>query len=298
MTKLTPFVTVFILLFFIKTKAQPFVDIIALNSQNFFSNYKDSTHSPLFIQDNFLNLFIPNKFGKGHVFLLRLNSEQLTINRGGKNKSVYRLNSFSIPVGIQFTAKNQKWKYTGIVIPKLNSDMKDDLSHDFQLGGIGLITRIFNENFQVKAGLYYNREFFGNFFMPLVGVEWQINNRWQIYGTLPSNFRMEFKLCEKWNTGIGFRSFTRSFRLSKHDNNDFIWIRENQAKIYIEGFVYKNLLATFDVYRSIGYQLPRYDFYNTSIEKTGNPAFANFHDNFGFTVGLAYRILTLKPLKQ
>ncbi|MES2567754.1 MAG: DUF6268 family outer membrane beta-barrel protein [Bacteroidota bacterium] len=276
------------------SKAQPFVDIVALNTQNFFSNYKDSSQSPVYIQDNFLNLFIPKKFGKGHVFLLRFNSEQLTINRAGQPTGIFQLYSFSIPIGLQLVSKNQKWKYTGIIIPKINSDLRDDVKNDFQLGGIGLVARVFNENLQVKFGLYYNREFFGNFFMPLAGVDWKINSRFQMYGTLPSNFRMEFKLSQKWNTGLGFRSFTRSFRLSENYNNDFIWVRENQAKVYVEGFILKNVIATFDVYRSIGYRLPRNDFYNHGIEKITNPIFANFNDNFGFTIGFAYRILTKK----
>ncbi len=289
---------VIIFLFFLKTKAQPFVDIISYNNQNFFSNYTDSSKNPVFIQDNFLNLFIPVKFGNGNVFLFRINSEKLVINRSAAFNSTYQLYSLSAPVGLQLVSKNQKWKYTGIFITKINSDFKDDLSKDVQFGGIGLITRVINENLQIRFGLYYNKEFFGDFFMPLAGIDWKINKKWQMYGTLPSNFRVEYNICKSWNAGIGFRSFLRSFRLNNIYGNDFIWIRENQAKIYIEGAIYKNLFMTFDVFNNIGYRMPRNDYFSTrsnQIEKKGIDVFSPFKNNFGFTVGFAFRILTKKP---
>jgi hypothetical protein len=285
-------------LFSLKVCAQPFADLLAFNSQNFFSNYSDGSKNPLYVQDNFLNLFIPKKFGNDHVFLLRLNAEKLSINRTGSNSSSQQLYSLSLPIGFLFTSPNKKWKYTGVLIPKINSDYKDNLSHDYQLGGIGLVTRVFNENLQVRAGVYYNREFFGNFFLPLVGVDWKINDRFQIYGTMPSNYRIEYKVSRRWNTGLGFRSFTRSFRLNNYYGNDFIWVKESQVKIYLEGFVFKNLLLTLDVYRSIGYQLPRNDYYEPRLEKPGIPALQPFKDSFGFTIGFAYRILTAQNKKE
>ncbi len=292
----------FIVIFFsFKTKAQPFVDIIAYNNQNFFSNYKDSSNNPVFIQDNFLNLFVPVKFGKGHVFLFRVNSEKLVLNRSATMNSSYQLYSLSAPIGLQLTSKNLKWKYTGIFIAKINSDFKDDLSKDMQYGGIGLVTRVINENCQIRFGLYYNKEFFGDFFMPLGGIDLKINNKWQMYGTLPSNFRIEYNLYKSWNTGAGFRSFLRSFRLNNNYNNDFIWIRENQFKIYLEGSIYKNLFMSVDIFRSIAYRMPRNDYYSVrsnQIEKTGLDVFAPFKDNFGFTVGFSFRVMTKKAERK
>ncbi len=295
------FLVSFIFLCYAKIVSQPFVDILAYNNQNFSSNYKDSSNDPVFIQDNFLNLFLPVKFGKGHVFLFRVNSEKLVINRGDEIKSSYQLYSLSAPVGLQLASKNAMWKYTGIFITKINSDFKDDLSKDLQYGGIGLITRVVDPDLQIRFGLYYNKEYFGNFFMPLAGIDWKINNKWQMYGTMPSNFRVEYKLSKTWNTGVGFRSFLRSYRLSGIYGNDFVWIRENQLKLYLEGAIYKNFILTFDAFRSIGYRMPRNDFSSVrsnQLEKTGLDVFSPFKDNFGFTVGIAFRVMTVKPAQK
>ena len=298
MIRVQLFFIIQIFLFCVSIKAQPFVDILTYNNQNFFSHYKDSSNDPVFIQDNFLNLFIPKKFGKSHVFLVRLNSEKLVVNRSGSNQSSYQLYSLSLPLGLQIATKNQKWKYTGIIISKVNSDFKDDLNKDIQLGGIGLVTRVFSEKIQVKFGLYYNREFFGDFFMPLAGIDWKINNKWQMYGTLPSNFRVEYNLFKTWNVGFGFRSFLRSFRLNNNYGNNFVWIRENQTKIYFEGAIYKNLYITVDVFRSIGYRMPVNEFGHRRIEIDKIPVFSSFKDNFGFTLGFAFRIMTTKIEKE
>ncbi|MDI1354654.1 MAG: DUF6268 family outer membrane beta-barrel protein [bacterium] len=278
-------------------RAQPFVDLINYNNQNFFSHYNDSSNSPVYIQDNLLNLFVPTKFKNDNVLIVRVNSEKATVNRSGPSPLKENLFSVSIPVGFMVVSPNKKWKYTGIFIPKLNSDLRDDLQHDFQYGGIALVTHVYSNNLQIKLGMYYNREFWGNFFLPLAGVDWKINDRFQMYGVMPSNFRFEYKVSKNWNTGVGWRSFQRSFRLSQTFNNDFIWVKENQVKAYIEGFVYKNLLLTFDVYRSVTYDLARHDYSDVNLQKSGLNTFAPFENNMGFTVGFAYRILNTLPQK-
>lgn len=288
-------VSLLLFLFFaaLRIVAQPFADIVSYNNQNFFSHYNDSANSPVYIQDNLLNLFLPVKFKNDNVLIIRLNSEKAIVQRDGPASFTENLFSISMPLGFVLVSENKKWKYTGIVIPKINSDLRDDLDHDFQYGGIALVTYVRKSNLQIKFGMYYNREFWGNFFLPLAGVDWKINDRWQIYGVMPSNFRLEYKVSKNWNTGIGWRSFQRSFRLSANFNNDFVWVKENQLKYYFEGYVYKNLLFTVDIYRSITYELSRNDYSDVNLKKSGLSTFEPFEKNIGFTLGFAYRIPTV-----
>ncbi len=291
----------FAILFFSKAFAQPNIDIVSFSSQHFFSTYSDSSKNGMYTQDNFLSIFLPIKFGKGHVFMVRLNAEQLIVSRtlGQGNAPFaappqlnYSLYSLSMPIGLQLQSKNEKWKFMGTVIPKLNSDFKDNLNYDMQVGGIGLVTRVFNPKLQVRLGAYYNSEYWGTFILPLVGVDWKASDKFRMYGTLPSNYRFEFKLGEKMYTGLGFRSFQRSFRLEKKYDDDFVRIRESQLKIFFEGFVVGKILIGIDVYRTIGYNLIRYDYFDTKTEKSGLPVFTKSSDAFGATLNLAYRIRT------
>lgn len=276
-------------LFSKSVKAQPNVDIISINSQYFISKY-DSTNQKIYTQDNFLNLFIPKKFGKGHVLLIRVNAEQLNVSRSDTVNLNYSLYSLSVPIGLQLQSKNEKWKFTGIIIPKINSDFKDNINYDGQFGGIGLVTRVFSKTFQARAGLYYNSDFWGHFFMPLFGVDWKVNYRFRMYGTLPGNYRFEYNVKNKFFAGIGFRSAQRSFRLEAKYDDDFVRVRENQLKIFCEGFIVGNFLIGFDVYRSINYNLVRYDYFKTKTEKPGLNVFTKSKDAWGATVNLAYRI--------
>lgn len=246
----------------------------------------------MYTQNTFVSLFAPVKFGKGHVILIRANAEQLNVTRSDTVGLNYSLYSLSLPLGLQLQSKNEKWKFTGIIIPKINSDFKDNTDYDGQFGGIGLVTRVVSPKLQVRAGLYYNGDFWGHFFMPLFGVDWKVNERFRMYGTLPGNYRFEFKLGKKLHAGVGFRSAQRSFRLQAKYNDDFVRIRENQLKIFFEGFVVGKILIGVDVYRSIGYNMVRYDYFKTKTEKPGLNVFTKSKDAFGLTLNLAYRIRT------
>jgi hypothetical protein len=278
------------LLFTFRVFAQPNIDLVSFNSQYFASTYSDSTKNRFATQDNFLSIFLPVKFGTGHVFTIRLNAEELLVSRDFSTG--YSLYSIGLPLGLQLQSKNAKWKYAGIFIPKINSDLADNLDYDLQFGGIGLVTRVFNEKLQVRGGLYYNSDYWGNFFMPLFGVDWKVNDKFRMYGTLPGNYRFEFTLGKKFYTGIGFRSAQRSFRLQKQFNDDFVRVKENQLKFFFEGFVFKKIILGFDIYRSINYSLISYDYFQTKTPTNRPILFSKTKDNFGCTINLAYRIRT------
>lgn len=284
----------FILFIVMQVNSQSYVDIVNYNNQNFFSHYNDSANSPVYIQDNLLNIFIPKQLKNDNVLLFRVSSEKAVVKRDGPAAFTENLFSISVPVGFVFVSKNKVWKHTFIFIPKVNSDLRDDLKHDFQYGGIGLFTYVKNDRCQFKFGMYYNREFWGNFFLPLLGIDWKINDKWQLYGVMPSNLRLEYRLAKNWFTGLGWRSFQRSFRLSQPFNNDFVWVKENQLKAFFEGYIYKNLVLSFDVYNSITYELSRNDYSDVNQKKSGLSTFEPFQKNFGFTIGFAYRIKTGK----
>lgn len=224
--------------------------------------------------------------------MVRINTEQLTVMRGANPSQSYNLYSLGLPLGIQLQSKNEKWKYTGIVIPRINSDLKDNLDFDMQLGGIGLITRVFSNTLQVRAGLYYNSEYWGPFFMPLLGVDWKVNEKFRMYGTLPGNYRFEYQLGKKLYMGIGFRSAQRSFRLQKKYNDDFVRVKENQLKVYLEGFVFNRVVLGVDIYRSINYNLISYDYFETKTITSRPLLFSKSKDAYGATVNLSYRIRT------
>lgn len=271
--------------------SQPFVDIVNANAQSFSSTYKDSLKSKNKTNNYFLNLFFPKEFKNGNTLLVRLNSEWLNSHYSNSNASYASdLYSVSMPVGMQFLTKNKKWKILTMGIAKFSSDFKDLSEKDFQLGGIFLTTYVKSEKLKIKAGLYYSKEFFGNLFIPLVGVDWKATEKLQFYGILPSNYRIEYKLNSKFYTGINFRTYNRSYRLSEKKNNDFVQNFEIQTKLFIDYYLAKNLVAFAEFGRTIGYSILQYEEKNTKDKVLYNPIYSSFTDNLFFAGGVAYRI--------
>ncbi len=279
------------LLFFLANRlmAQPFADIAMFNYQTFSSNYKDIDSKKNKTDDYVLNFFLPKEFKNGNMLLVRLNSEY--IYSSIVPSAGYAIGSVSLPVGFQLVTKNKKWKTVAIAVPKIASDFRDKIDKlDFQMGGIFLQNYVYSDRLKIKAGLYYNREAFGNFFVPLASIDWQATSRINFYGILPTNYKVEFNLKKnKLYTGLNFKSLTRSFRLSQNQYQDYVRYDEMQLKLFVDCFIYKKLLLFGEVGYSLGKNPLQYS-YNTKEQTAANPIFTPVKNGLIFNVGLAYRL--------
>ena len=240
--------------------AQYFVDIFSFNRQAY--NIPSGAQT----SDLFVNAFIPKVLKNGNTFFVRAHYEKLEM-RNDSLSSAY--SSITLPIGMQVQLKNPKVKFTGLVIPKIaGSDLGETFSDVFQIGAYSLITVTESEKFRYKFGLYYNREFFGNFFVPLVGVDWKVSDRFSLFGTLPQSFKASYAIVpSRVNAGLAFRSMTRSFR--GEDNNTFVRYNELQFKTFFDFYITKKNV----VFVEGGYFLGKTPLlYNNSDVKTPLPS--------------------------
>lgn len=274
-----------------KLFAQPFADVVSFNYQTFSSAYKDSTKWKNKTDNYSLNFFLPKEFKNGNTLLIRLNSEMVNSTITPDSSYTSKVYAISLPVGFQFVSKNKKWKTVVIAIPKIGSDFKDAVnSYDYQLGGVFLENYIPNDKVKIKAGLYYNKEAFGNFFMPLVGIDWRATDRINFYGILPTNYKVEYNIIKnKLYTGVNFKSLTRSFRLSEKNNYDYVRYNEMQLKLFVDYFVYKKFLLFAEAGYTLGKNPLQYK-YGTKDETFSNTVYDPLKSYPIFNVGLAYRI--------
>ena len=283
---------VFVVLLSANAIAQPFADIVSFNYQTFSAKYKDSVRSKNHTDNYAFSLFFPKEFKNGNMLLVRINSELLNSTIMPDTSYSRQLASVSVPLGFQFVSKSKKWKTVTIVIPKLASDFRDNAmnSNNYQLGGIFLENYLPNDKLKIKAGLYYNREAFGNFFMPLVGLDWKINKRISLYGVLPTNYKVEFNLLKnRLYSGVCFKSLTRSFRLSKGNNYDYVRYDEEQLKVFVDYFVVPKLLLFAEAGYTLGKSPIQY-MYNTNEKVYYNPVYTPTQSYPIFNVGIAFRI--------
>ena len=273
--------------------SQPYVDIVNTSAQSLNSDYKDALNSKNTTTNYYLNITAPIKVDSQNYIIFRFYGEDLqsTIS----NKYVTQTNnlySALLPVGLQHETKNKKWKFMGLIMSKLSSDFKGQISsYDYQLGGYALATYALNKKLKIKAGLFYNREFFGNFFVPLFAIDWDATDRLKMYGVLPTTYRIEYALVkQKLYAGLAFKSYTRSYRLSDA-NNDYVRNAEIQAKAFVDVYIKKKFVFFAEFGRTIGYSPLAY-LYETKTLLNAPPIYTAIKDAFFIQAGLALRIRT------
>jgi len=254
------FVALSVLFIQMNTHAQYFVDIFSFNRQAY--NIPSGAQT----SDLFVNAFIPKVLKNGNTIFVRAHYEKLSMQRDSLSADY---SSITLPLGMQVQLKNPKVKFTGLIIPKIaGADLDAEFSDVFQIGAYSLFTVTESEKFRYKFGLYYNREFFGNFFIPLVGIDWKVSDRLTIYGTLPNSMKFSYAVApSRVNAGLAFRSLTRSFR--GEDVNTFVRYNELQFKTFFDFYITKKNV----VFVEGGYFLGKTPLlYNNSDVKTPLPS--------------------------
>lgn len=281
--------------------SQPFVDILNTSFQSLQTTYKNDSVLKTNRTDNFfLNITIPIKIDSQNTIIARFYGEQLRSTVTQYDPSWYSptsegvLSSALLPIGLQHETKNKKWKILGLAMPKFSGQFNPANNKEFQMGGYAMATWVKSDKFKVKFGLFYNREFFGNFFIPIFAIDWKVNNRFQMYGILPNFYRLEYAVIPKFlYAGLGFKSYTRSYHVNVNDvyaTGDF-YVRHNemQAKAFVDIYLAKKFVLYGEFGRTIGYS-PKLYVSGTKDLAAYPGVYSPIKDAFFFNVGIAYRI--------
>lgn len=269
------------------SSSQPFVDVLQMNHQRMQSTY-DASGKKHITQNSFANLLLPIQIDSNNTFIFRINTERMQY-QNHEGSDIY----YQIIGGLGWQHHfNKKWNITAILMPKITSDLIDPLnSYDYQYGGTVLFQYKPKSNIRYKFGTFYNTEPFGNFFVPLLGVDWQINEKNWVYGNLPLNMRYEHRFAEKVYAGAGVRIYGRSYRISSSGNHDYLWNQENQLKLFTDFYITPSMVVYAEAGRSVGYGLRRFqDGEPRENEITTNPLYLPVKDGFFLNLGCAYRV--------
>ncbi len=284
-------------------QAQPYVDILDLGWQQYQPvNYKSIDGAKLRSHQMTGNLFLP---------LVRKNKDVLIVG-GGFSKTDLQYShpssdiegreefyQLSMPLGGTKRWRSgdesyQKWQTLFLVIPRISSDMKELTAEDLQLGGVVVCTYQKQENLSYKFGLYYNREYFGNFFMPLAGLDWRVGDRLNIFGVLPGSMNIEYRIGKRFYTGLAYRSITTSYRLSTAQNSPYVreghnfW-GHNQLMGFWDWYPMKKIVISTKLGHT-SWRNYRLFHRNTKITREHSTTYNPIQDGFFATLTLAYRI--------
>jgi len=282
----------------ISLSAQPFVDLLHLRN-NFYAkaSYMDDPNASVTQRESYCSLFLPLKQKNGDVFFLGFDCIEQEFRYEGDTTYTKYLNSEALPLGWVHGWKNKKWRTSFILVPRLGRNIASYTTSDFQLGGVVLMTYVKSKQLKYKFGVYYNREFYGNSFLPLLGIDWKIDDRTYIYGVLPGSLNREYKMGKRFYTGLAYKNVTATFRLN-HGPEEF-YVREghtflgdNHLSLFLQCYPLKNLMiygaAGMTVFRR--FQLYDGDHNQLIYRQEAQRAF-NYPNDKGFLqLGAAFRI--------
>ena len=264
--------------------SQPYLDIARVSYAYVPEKGLNDKIDPLLSNFYSVSLLFPIELKKGgDAILLNPFFEH---SQGTIGDHHFHVISQGLMTGFLKKSANKKWSLLTAFFLRRNKEAEKKVVGPWQYGGVILGSWIKGSNFDIKLGLYYNREYFRNMFMPLVGIDWKINDKNTLFGILPGSLVFEHKLNKTFFTGFTFHGLTSAYRLNATDFN-YLRVNDNQAGLFLDTYIAPKLVFTTEA----GYTAFRkYRFGFRSDTRSSYTDLKN--DNFYIKASLAFRIQT------
>lgn len=227
----------------------------------------------------FLKLAVPLKLAEGTLLVFSPFQEYRNSYRA-EDVWFPDFLSTSIPVSLLKYLNDSVWLLNITVINRWNQTETGYQKQTWQFGGAVINTIKVDESLKLKFGIYFNREFFSEFFVPLAGLEWRICENLQLFGTLPNNMKMEYRLNPNLYAGAVFRSITNSYR-NLNEQGGYYKHTDNQTGIFADVLLTGKLVMTLEA----GHTLLK-----TTKSRVPDAFYERKTDSFYLRAGFSYRI--------
>lgn len=241
----------------LNSDAQPYIDPLQLR-------YLQPINSSSGDVEDFSHLWIgtdiPIGLGKNSYLVLSPAFERWHFDLTPSPDPDLKAKGITFPVGLIGPVKDSTWSY--ILIAAVRSNGEELFAENtFQYGGVALASYNRTKDQSFRLGVYVNKEFFGWFIMPLLGIDWRINDRNYVFGVLPGRFTYEHKFNEKLFGGFTFRAPTNSYRLK---DGRFARVEDNQISLFLDYYLMDKFCITlepgFGVARKLRYGINNRDY--------------------------------------
>lgn len=185
---------------------------------------------------------------------------RLSLNGTGLQFGGTNFTSISLPITFQ-KSFSEKYALIGTVVPTLSSDLKDISGEDMLYSAAIMFQIQKSAHFKYSFGAAYSRQFFGNVLIPVVGIDWNISDRWTFSGTLPLSQRLNYKFTDKSAAGLDadFSIGGGSYRLSKKLGSDYLQVQQLKSSLYYEYKPLKRLSIKLSAGYNFSQKLDRYN---------------------------------------
>ena len=277
---------------------QPYVDLLSIQ-KNWYNNttYKNDPNASLDHALTNVSLLLPYVFKNGNKLIFGLDYLENSFRYKSDTSFHTYLEMQTIAAGFIKKWKGTPWTTTFMVLPHIAAALKYAESSDYQLGCMGMLTYKKRNSLKFKFGLYYNPEFYGNNFKPLLGIDWKITDRLYMFGVLPGSMNFEYRLSDRFFTGLAYRNNTFTYHVNNGPKDIYILagnfdIGNNHLYTFIHAYLTKNLV----IYAGAGITLFHYyQLYNDDNEKLTKSnitykVYNEVRDGAFFQLGAAFRL--------
>lgn len=219
------------------------------------------------------------------------NSTSVMVDGTSTFNSTY--NTLMFPVSWIQTLKDttKKIVISGIYRFNYEKRLNPSGSND-QIGGAIIYSKKYSKKFGWQAGLYYNRETFGDLFLPLVGVDWHPTDRLFCWVLLPQYAVIDYMIVPTFHVGFGVRGIQESY--TEIGQQNYFSFSEGHLRLYADYYIPKtSFVLTLEVGNTVARE---FTFFNNDL-KNNSETKINPTESIFSRVGIAYRIVTDKAFK-
>ncbi len=162
------------------------------------------------------NIIVPVAADTSHAVLAGLNLETLRFsgNRPGfAVRNVYGI----MPVLGYRQRLSPRTELTALALPALNSDLRDVRGADVTWGGVLRAAYRASARRVYRLTVGYRQQFYGPQYVLLLGLDWQLGQRWRLFGDLPTTFTASYAATPKVTVGFNLIGLNTAYRLLNND---------------------------------------------------------------------------------
>ncbi|MBL7963219.1 MAG: hypothetical protein JNM31_05160 [Flavobacteriales bacterium] len=224
--------------------SQPFLDLMKM----------DHLRSPDLIDRTELNMTLPLKLDtSGRLLLLdphfvewRVTTDADRYQPAAVAPVREQMGAVVLPIGYITPLGRQGWRLA--TVPIIRYAWLESTNRGMvQMAGTLIFSRQVKPGLTWRYGVYISGEAFGLFVRPLLGVDWRISPRSNLFGVLPGTLNYEYKVNRWVHVGMSFLAYTSSYGTP---NGDFRRVDENPVGVFADLYLTKRVVLRGEVGRS------------------------------------------------
>ena len=162
------------------------------------------------------NIIVPVAADTLHAVLAGLNLETLRFSGNRPGFAVHNVYGITPVLGYR-QRFSPRAELTALVLPALNSDLRDVRGADVTWGGVLRAAFRSSARLTTRLTVGYRQQFYGPQYVLLLGLDWQLGQRWRAFGDLPTTFTICYAATPRVNVGFNLNGINTAYRLQDQD---------------------------------------------------------------------------------